>query len=88
MKFFFFLIFGPLFFNAFSFDIFFIMKETNENLADVINSLQENSTKLFQWFSVNQIKANHNQCRLLLSGKNYVTMNVSGILSQQGLKKR
>ena len=34
--------------------------------------------KLFQWFSDNQTKANLRKCHLLVSGKNNVTIDVSG----------
>ena len=49
-----------------------------ENLDEVIKSLEKDSIKLFQWFSDNQMKANHDKCHLLVSGKNNVTMNLSG----------
>ena len=82
----------PLLFNIFLCDLFLIMKETSfasyaddntpyvtaENLDEVIKSLEKDSIKLFQWFSDNQMKANHDKCHLLVSGKNNVTMNVSG----------
>ena len=56
---------GPLLFNIFLCDFFLIMKETSfaryaddntayvtaKNLDEVIKSLEENSIKLFQWFS-------------------------------------
>ena len=35
--------------------------------------------KLFQWFSGNQMKANFKQCHLLVSGKNNVTKDASGV---------
>ena len=83
---------GPLLFNIFLCDLFLIMKETSfasfaddntsyvtaENLYKVIKSLEEDSIKLFQWFSDNQMKASHDKCYLLVSGKNDVTMNASG----------
>ena len=34
---------------------------TAENLDKVIKSLEEDSIKLFQWFSDNQMKANHDK---------------------------
>ena len=52
---------------------------TPENLDDVIKSLEEDSIKLFQWFSDNQMKANHDKFHLLVSGKNNVTMNANGL---------
>ena len=51
---------------------------TVQNLYKVIKSLEEDSIKLFQRFSDNQMKANHDKCHLLVSGKNNVTMNTSG----------
>ena len=65
-------------------DLFLIMKEasfasyaddntpyvTAENLDEVIKSLEKDSIKLFQWFSDNHLKANHDKCHLLVSGKN------------------
>ena len=85
-------ILGPLLFNIFLCDLFLIMKETSfasnaddntpyvtaENLDEVIKSLEKDSIKLFQWFSDNQVKANHDKCHLLVSVKNNVIMNASG----------
>ena len=82
----------PLLFNIFLCDLFLIMKETSfasyaddntpyvtaENLDEVIKSLEKDSIKLFQWFSDNQMKANHDKCHLVVSGKNNVTVNASG----------
>ena len=86
-------ILGPLLFNIFLCDLFLIMKETNfasyaddntpyvtaENLDEVIKSLEKDSIKLFQWFSDNEMKANHDKCHLLVSGKNNVTINANGL---------
>ena len=77
-------ILGTLLFNIFLCDLFLIKKETSfasyaddntpyvtaENLDEVIKSLEKDSIKLFQWFSDNQLKANHDKCHLLVSGKN------------------
>ena len=82
---------GPLLFNIFLCDLFLVMKETSfasfaddntsyvtaENLYKVIRSLEEDSIKLFQWFSDNQTKASHDKCYLLVSGKNDVAVNAS-----------
>ena len=86
-------ILGPLLFNIFLFDLFLIMKEasfasyadentlyvTAENLEEVIKSLEKDSINLLQWFSVNQMKANHDRCHLLVNSKNKVTMNARGL---------
>ena len=49
-----------------------------ENFAEVAKLLEQDSIKLSQWFSDNQIKANHDKYQLLVIGKNDVTMNASG----------
>ena len=81
----------PLLFNTFLSDLFLIAKETSfasyadentpyvtdENLYEVIKSLEKDSIKLFQSFSENQMKINHDKCHLLFSGKNNVTINTS-----------
>ena len=51
---------------------------TAEILDEVVKSLEEDSIKLFQWFSDKQINANHDKCHLPVSGKNNVTMDASG----------
>ena len=65
-------ILGPLLFNMFLCDLFFIMNETDfascaddntpyvvgSNTEDVIINLQNASLTLFQWFYDNQMKAN------------------------------
>ena len=42
---------------------------TAENLGSIIKSLEEDSIKLFQWFSYNQMRANHDKSHLLVSDK-------------------
>ena len=83
---------GSLLFNIFLCDLFLVTKKTSfasyaddnvpyvtaENLDEVIELFEEDSIKFFQWFSDNQMKANHDKCHLLVSGKNNVTMNASG----------
>ena len=49
---------------------------TAENLDDVNKSLEQDSIKLFQRFSDNQMRVDHDKCHF--SVKNHVTMNVSG----------
>ena len=85
-------ILGPLLFNIFLRDLFLSIKETSfetyaydntpyvtaENLDEVNKSLEEDYIKLFQCFSDNWMKANHDKCHLLINGINNVTMNASG----------
>ena len=63
-------ILGPILFNIFLSDLFFVLKDTDftsyaddstiydisDSINDVTASLQDSSEKLFQWFSDNQRK--------------------------------
>ena len=83
-------ILGPLLSNIFLCDLFFIMNETEfasyaddntpytsgQNIDNVIRSLENDSVRLFKWFSDNQMKANKDKCHLLLSNKEKVTMKI------------
>ena len=74
-------ILGPLLFNIFLCDLFFIMKETDfssyaddntpyknaDTIEEVIKLLERDSTMLFKWFSDNQMKENISKCHLLKS---------------------
>ena len=75
---------GPLLFNIFLADLFFIINYIDianyaddntpyaiaDNIDDLIKSLEEASTALFQWFDSNLIKSNPDKCHLLISSKN------------------
>ena len=79
-------ILGPLLFKIFLSELL-VMKETSfayyvddnmpyvtsENLDKIIESLEEVSIKLFQWFPDNQMKANHDRSHIVVNGKNDVT---------------
>ena len=83
-------ILGPLLLNIFLCDVFFIMNETEiasyaddntpytscQNIDNVIRTLENDSVRLFKWFSNNQMKANKDKCHLLLSNKQGVTMKI------------
>ena len=83
-------ILGPLLFNIFLCDLFFIMNETDfasyaddntpyrtaSTLDEVIKSLEHDSMMLFQWFSGDQINANISKCHLLVNKKNEVTIRI------------
>ena len=83
-------ILGPLLSNIFLCDLFFIMNETEfasyaddntpytsgQNIDNVIRTLENDSVRLFKWFSNNQMKANKDKCHLLLSNKERVTMKI------------
>ena len=75
-------ILGPLLFNIFISDLFFIMNDIEfasyaasyytafiigEEIGDVIVKLQNASKTLFQWFYGNQMKANPDKCHFICS---------------------
>ena len=51
---------------------------TGYSIEDVINSPENVSVKLFKWFAGNQMKANKDQCHLLVTGSENITINVDG----------
>ena len=73
-------ILGPLLFNIFLIDLFFIIEDTDiasyaddntpyviaDNIDGVIKSLEEASEILFKWFNDNLMKINANKCHLLV----------------------
>ena len=83
-------ILGPLLFNIFICDLFFIISEidiasyADDNTPyvsgdlpeDVMESLQTNSEKLLEWFSHNKMKANTDKCHLLMSTKIPTTLKI------------
>ena len=82
-------ILGPLLFNIFLADLFFIMEETEiasyaddntpyvsaENIDELISSLEKASKTLFKWFADNRLKANADICHLLVSGTKKANIN-------------
>ena len=72
---------GPLLFNIFLCDLFFIMNDVEfasyaddntpffvgDDLNDVILKLQNASKTLFKWFNDNQMKANPDKCHFICS---------------------
>ena len=83
-------IFGPLLFNIFLADLFFILNDVdNASYADdntpyviagdinsVIASLENASKVLFEWFENNLLKSNVAKCHLLVSSSDAVNLRV------------
>ena len=83
-------ILGPLLFNIFLCDLFFITKETDfssyadgktpyrtaDTIEEVIKLLERDSMMLFKWFSDNQMKANISKCHLLVNEKGEVVIHL------------
>ena len=51
---------------------------TGDSIEDVINWLENDSIKLFNWFAGNQIKRNKDKCHLLISGSKNIDGNITG----------
>ena len=83
-------ILGPILFNIFLCDLFFIIDEVDfasfaddttpyaegESIEDVIKSLEKVSLKLFDWFELNQMKANPDKCSLIVNSNESVILNI------------
>ena len=81
-------ILGPLLFDIFMFDIFFTVNEidfssyadditpfvSGDRIEDVLDSLENASLKLFDWFSNNQMKVNPDKCHLLTSSTDSIAI--------------
>ena len=74
-------IFGPVLFNIFLADLFFVVKDVDiasyaddittfiveNNIYHVIASLEQVSDALFNWFKNNRLKNNVDKCHVLVS---------------------
>ena len=82
---------GPLLFNIFLADLFFIHSDIDienfaddntpyisaKNVEDVIESLEQASVSLFRWFQNNLLKGNADKCHFLLSTCQEISLNVN-----------
>ena len=83
-------ILGPLLFNIFLIDLFFIIEDNDiasytddntpyviaDNIDEVIKSLEEASEILFKWFNDNLVRINADKCHLLVSTNNTVKIKI------------
>ena len=84
-------IIGPLLFNIFLADLFFILNDVDiasyaddntpyviaNDINGVITSLVKASKALFEWFENNLLKSNANKCHLLVSSSDAVNLKVN-----------
>ena len=84
-------ILGPLLFNIFLADLFFILNDVDiasyvddntpyviaDDINGVITSLEKASKVLFEWFENNLLKSNANKCDLLISSSDAINLGVS-----------
>ena len=85
----------PPFFNIFLTNLLFIATNSNkdiwsyaddstpyipdDNIDDLIKSLEEVSTALFQWFDNNLLKNYPDKCHLLISSNENITVKIISI---------
>ena len=83
-------ILGPLLFNIFLIDLFFIIEDTDiasctddntpyviaDNIDGVIKSLEEASKIIFKWFNDNLMRINADKCHMLVSTNNTVKIKI------------
>ena len=86
-------ILGPLLFNIFVCGMFLSMKDidfasyaddnspyvSSDSIEDIIRILENDSIKLFKWFSDNMMKANKDKCHLIVSSNEHVSMKLDNI---------
>ena len=84
-------ILGPLLFNIFLADLFFILNDVDiasyaddntpyviaDDINGVITSLEQTSKALFEWFENNLLKSYADKCHLLVSSSDAVNLRVS-----------
>ena len=84
-------ILGPLLFNIFLADLFFILNDVDiasyaddntpyviaDDINGVITSLEQTSKASFEWFENNLLKSNADKCHLLVSSSDAVNLRVS-----------
>ena len=84
---------GPLLFNIFLIDLFFIVENIDiasyaddntpyicaNNINEVILSLEKATDTLFKWFSENVMKSNADKCHLLVNTNNAIKIKTGNI---------
>ena len=81
---------GPLLFNIFLADLFFILNHTeianyaddstpyaaSDNIDDLVTSLEKSLKDLLKWFDDNLTKSNPDKCHLLVSSREKIKMKI------------
>ena len=52
---------------------------SSDSIEDIIRILENDSIKLFKWFSDNMMKANKDKCHLIVSSNKHVSMKLDNI---------
>ena len=83
-------ILGPLLFNIYICDIFFFVEENNvtiyaddrtpysngKNVAAILENMETKGKEVFNWFSMNYLKANPDKSQLLLTSKDEASIKI------------
>ena len=83
-------ILGPLLFNIFLNDIFLFVTDTKianyaddntayasgNNIEELLNIVENDISKLFRWFQLNEMKSNEDKCHLLVSNREDVSIQI------------
>ena len=83
-------ILGPLFFNIFLCDLFYMMNYIDfasyaddnttyasaDTIDEVIKRVETATVKLFKWFEDNQMKANQDKCHLIVSKNENISIHI------------
>ena len=77
---------GPLLFNIFINDMFYFIKDTNianyaddstlytveGNIDDLLNTLENETSLILDWFRINEMKPNDDKCHLIVTNKDFL----------------
>ena len=84
-------ILGPLLFNIFLCDLFFMIKSVNfssfaddttpyadgDCISDVVGTLEKSTNDLFKWYSDNQMKVKPEKCNLIVNSADDISLNLN-----------
>ena len=56
---------------------------TGDSIEDIINSLENDSIKLYKWSLDNQMKANMKKCYILIRRSENYTINIDGNITEK-----
>ena len=83
-------ILGPLLFNLFLNDVFFFIKDTkmanyagyntlytiNNNIADLLKTLENETSLILDWFRMNEMKPNDDKCHLIVCNHDQLSVTL------------
>ena len=93
---------GPLLFNIFLTDLFFILSKidianyvndkmpytSSNDINSLIKSLEKASKELFKWFDDNLMKSNPDKCHLLVSTNDNVAIRIGNFQTENNKREK